>query len=347
MLNTMTLPFAVTVVLLIALRPIAKMVGLIDQPGGRKDHVGEVPLIGGLSMMGGLVIGSLALGEPMLVDPLLMVGALIVVAVGALDDRYDLSPRSRLLGQATAALIMTLGAGVVITSLGEFGGAPLSLGIWALPFTLLVIMAAINAANMFDGSDGVAAGQALICLAALGIADGLGGHMQHFPTIVVLAGTVLGFMLFNLPFRRTATVRLFMGDAGSMFLGFSLTWLAISMSQGEDAVLSPVCVLWIAALPLLDFFSNVFRRAVSRRPLLNGDRGHLHHLLKRSGLSPMAVFCVEMGAGVAMAAVGLVGHFVGVPDGAMYAALTVVAMLYCLVFGTGLVIKTSKTVQAP
>ena len=83
MVNTITLPFAVTVVLLIALRPIAKIIGLIDQPGGRKDHVGEVPLIGGLSMMGGLAIGSLALGEPMLVDPLLVVGAMIVVAVGA------------------------------------------------------------------------------------------------------------------------------------------------------------------------------------------------------------------------------------------------------------------------
>ena len=255
-LPNFTVPFIITLMAIAALQPTARYIGLVDRPGGRKSHDGEVPLIGGLSMLAGLMLAGLVAAfvpslPPMSINSSLVVGALFLGLVGAIDDRFDLPPALRLVAQGLAGFAAIAG-GTVVHSLGNYSGSEVALGILAVPFTLLTFMAFTNAFNWQDGSDGIAGGQALIVFASLLIVESASGSTAHSHLIVALIGCVVAFLVFNAPFaQKVGSYRLFMGDAGALFLGFALAWFAIVMSQGPDAVIAPVTALWFGAVPVI------------------------------------------------------------------------------------------------
>ena len=158
--------FLVACTMLLVLRPLAEVVGLVDKPGGRKTHHGEVPVIGGIAMFAGLWVAAIngsGLNEGGI--SILLVAAFMVV-LGALDDRFDLPPRVRLFAHLSASVALVYSTGFVVPYLGSLlGGAELSLGFAALPFTVVAIIALINAFNMLDGLDGLAGTVGLVALA--------------------------------------------------------------------------------------------------------------------------------------------------------------------------------------
>lgn len=334
------LPLLVTILFMFALRPIARGVGLIDRPGGRKMHVGEVPVIGGLAMSGGLLVGSLYSHDAIAGFPFFLTAVSVLVFIGALDDRYDLPPSVRFLAQICATLLMVAGADVYTQDLGHvFFGGLVELSWLSVPFTVLIVLTAINALNMFDGSDGVAGIQALIALVFLTFACVMSGAMGHVPLLAGLAGSIVGFLLFNWPSQRTRNVRAFMGDAGSTMLGFSLAWISIEVSQEPVRAISPVVILWIFALPIYDLFSSMIRRVSQGQSPFHGDSEHLHHVLKRFGYSSrkvaqLVLLCAGMFAGI-----GVGGYMSGIADGWLFVSWLAVGTIYHIVFGSGLVIK--------
>jgi UDP-GlcNAc:undecaprenyl-phosphate GlcNAc-1-phosphate transferase len=336
------LPFLVTTLFMFALRPVARGVGLIDRPGGRKMHVGEIPVIGGLAMMAGLVVGSVY-GYTSHNLSYFLTALGVLVLVGALDDRYDLPASVRFLAQICATLLMVAGADVYVADLGApFFDEVLDLGWFSVPFTVLIVLTAINAFNMFDGSDGVAGIQALMALVFLGFTCIFADARQHLPIIAGLIGCLLGFLIFNWPSQRTRNVRAFMGDAGSTMLGFSLAWISIELSQGTARAMSPVVALWIFALPIFDLFSSMIRRVSQGLSPFHGDSEHLHHVLKRFGLSSRRVAQIVLLTSALCAAIGVGGYFSAVPDGALFVSWLIVGIAYHMVFGSGLVIKRRK-----
>jgi UDP-GlcNAc:undecaprenyl-phosphate GlcNAc-1-phosphate transferase len=241
-------------------------------------------------------------------------------------------------------LIMAFGANVLVVDIGyAFFNGLAGLGWFSELFTLLIVLTAINAFNMFDGSDGVAGIQALIGLVFLGIAVAVVGTTRYLPLIASLLGCVLAFLVFNWPSARTRGVRAFMGDAGSTMLGFSLAWLSVGLSQGESRTLAPIAVLWIFALPLFDFFSSMVRRVLDGRSPFHGDSDHLHHVLRRSGLSSRRVAQIILLGASFLAAAGLGAYFAGVPDGTMFVAWLVTGVTYHVIFGSGLVVRRRAT----
>src|SRR5690606_27036746 len=204
-------------------------------------------------------------------------------------------------------------------------------------FTIAIVLTAINAFNMFDGSDGVAGAQGLIGLLFMGIACLVSGDMRAVPLITVMCGCLLGFLMFNWPSRRTSGVRAFMGDAGSTMLGFLLAWLAVELSQGADAVFTPVVALWVFALPIYDLFSSMVRRMVNGLSPFHGDSDHLHHVLRRFGLSSRKVAQAILSAATVTAAVGVGGYYFGASDGWLFTAWLICGVAYHMVFGSGLV----------
>jgi UDP-GlcNAc:undecaprenyl-phosphate GlcNAc-1-phosphate transferase len=335
-----TLPFLTTLLFVMVLRPFAFAIGLVDRPGGRKRHVGNVPLIGGLAMFAGLATAAPSTQGSLIIEPALLASAALLVVVGVLDDRFDLPPSVRFLAQIIAALVMTVGAGLYASNIGPvFFGENVHLGRFAILFTILVVSSSINAFNMFDGSDGVAGGQALVCLLGLATAGLIRGQFDHLSIILALAGCICAFLVFNLPFEATQRVRVFMGDAGSTMLGFVLAWVAISMCQGPSAVIAPVTVLWIWALPLMDFFCSMVRRVLDGRSPFHADAEHLHHVLRRAGLSPMQIFLAETAGGLLFGTLGIAGHVLGVHDGVMFFGLLGLAVVYYFLFASGRVFK--------
>jgi UDP-GlcNAc:undecaprenyl-phosphate GlcNAc-1-phosphate transferase len=212
--------------------------------------------------------------------------ATLLVIVGILDDFHELPTWSRFVAQFVAALIMTLGGDVVVTDLGSItGSGPVSLGIWSVPFTMLAVVGVINAFNMLDGADGLAGSVALVALALFVYVAWTGGRNLDAAILGLLLCTVLVFLIFNarIPGRSQALV--FMGDAGSMLLGFALAWFSVSLSQGEQRVIAPVGALWILAIPLLDTVGILVRRMGAGRSPFRAATDHMHHLMFAAGLS--------------------------------------------------------------
>jgi UDP-GlcNAc:undecaprenyl-phosphate GlcNAc-1-phosphate transferase len=167
------------------------------------------------------------------------------------------------------------------------------------------------------------------------------------PLIATLVGCVLAFLFFNWPSARTRSIRAFMGDAGSTMLGFSLAWLSVGLSQGEGRVISPIAVLWIFALPLFDFFSSMVRRVLDGRSPFHGDSEHLHHVLRRSGLSSRRVAQIILLGASILAGIGVGGYLTGVTEGTLFVAWLVAGVTYHMIFGSGLLVRRRVVPREP
>jgi UDP-GlcNAc:undecaprenyl-phosphate GlcNAc-1-phosphate transferase len=246
--------------------------GLLDVPNERSSHQRPTPLIGGVAIY--LAVGA-AYSIPAAIGlvPInrvfasFFVAGLILVSVGLMDDYIRLSTLGKFAAQIIASLLMIYGGGVVLTDLGAmtFSGTTVELGWFSVPFTVFATLGVINALNMSDGLDGLSGTLSLISLTGLMIAAIFGGAFSEAFILVLLAASIFGFLLFNfrVPGRKRAAV--FMGDAGSMFIGFSLTWFAIALAQGPDRVMTPAAALWFLMLPIFDTVAMMFRRIIRRR----------------------------------------------------------------------------------
>lgn len=234
--------------------------------------------------------------------------------------------------QVAAALIMTLGAGVVLNDLGSLTsvGNPIFLGILAMPLTVFATVGVINAVNMSDGIDGLAGSLVLVVVAALCLMTWAADQWECLSVLTVLAAVLLAFLLFNLRPRGHALV--FMGDAGSMFLGFVIAWLLVKLSQGPERLFAPAIALWIFALPLADTVSMLLRRTLLGRSPFLADREHFHHILIAAGFTPRQTVGLMVALASIAAAIGLTGHFAGVPEHWMFMGfLGLFALHFCLV----------------
>jgi UDP-GlcNAc:undecaprenyl-phosphate GlcNAc-1-phosphate transferase len=298
--------FLVTMTMMLALRPVASQFGLVDVPGGRKSHSGQVPVIGGIAMFMGLMAAVLAVDVASPREAALMVAAALMVIVGVMDDRFDLAPYARLLAHIAAAVTLVLASGHNVESLGNLLGlGDIGLGPFDLVFTVVAAIALINGFNMLDGLDGLAGGVALVALMGLSFYF-LGG--QGGAALVVslgLVGSIVAFLIFNLPARFNRPFLAFMGDAGSTMLGFVLAGLALLAVQPRGAGMPPVVVLWLLPVPILELFTSTIRRAVTGLSPMQADRGHFHHRLLDAGFSVRAVFVLYLAVSVSSAVIGI------------------------------------------
>jgi UDP-GlcNAc:undecaprenyl-phosphate/decaprenyl-phosphate GlcNAc-1-phosphate transferase len=323
--------FLVSVTLMFALRPIALRVGLVDSPGGRKTHSGEVPVIGGVAMFSGLLVAAVAGAiQSSLAAPLLAAAGLMVV-VGLLDDFFDLPPNVRLLAHIAAAATLVLATGFTVTGLGDlFGVGEVRLGPLSWPFTVVAVIALINAFNMLDGMDGLAGGVGLVGLAGLAISFALADQLAAAAISAAMLGAVVAFLVFNVPAGFNRGVLAFMGDSGSTLLGFLLAGLGLAAVQPERQALEPVLLLWLMPIPIFELFMSTFRRIFRGRSPLKADRGHFHHALLAAGFSVRAIFITYLVISVACAAVGLISAAYDVRDSVLFLSFAGAAIAWAL-----------------
>ena len=336
-----------TLVLALLLR-LAPRTGLMDYPGERRRiHREAVPRVGGLAIFAGLLASLVAAPPLMAAEGFGLAGAALLVLVGAMDDRYQLGPRVRLLAQIGAALLLTLGGGMMIPSLGDLlGTGPLVLGDWALPFTLVAVVGLVNALNMIDGIDGLAGGVTLVAV---------GSVLWFLPPGSTLWVLLLGalaalvpYLVSNLNVGR-GWGKVFLGDSGSMLLGYLIVWGLIAASrvpaglapvtangvleglapmtaqgaleglapvtaQGALEGLAPVTALWLVAIPLMDTLAVMGRRLSQGRHPFSADRGHLHHCLARYFHSTRRALVILVALALLLAGIGLGGQSLGWPE---------------------------------
>jgi UDP-GlcNAc:undecaprenyl-phosphate GlcNAc-1-phosphate transferase len=270
--------FFVTVVLVPPMTRAARILGLNDKPDAYKIHTWPTPCVGGFGILAGVFL-TILIWIPL--DTQLesyLIAATVVFLGGVWDDRRNLNYKWKFAGQAIPVAIVLHG-GILMEHLPFFGFDPVSPWI-SYPITALFLLGFTNAVNLFDGLDGLAGGCLLLTLSAIAfLANEVGGHDL---TLICLAtmGAIIGFLYFN-----TYPAQVFMGDAGSQFLGFTVAVLAILLVEEIHISLNPALPLLLLGLPLLDTLWVLILRISQRRSPFIGDRQHLHYQLLNLGFT--------------------------------------------------------------
>lgn len=283
--------FMIVAILVPASLPLTQRLGLHDLPGGRKQHDAPTSYVGGLFILLAVAASFLLFDrQSSMVATTFLVCSSLLMLVGLADDRFGLNWKTRIVAQATVTLIMIFIAGVQAENLGDvFGVADLRLGWLAIPFTIFIVVGVINALNMIDGSDGLAGGQALASLVLLSAFAFYAGNLDMVARLLTVAAAVTGFLVWNLRFPWQPRARIFLGNAGSMVLGFVIAWAAVRLTQNYQHPVSPVLGPWTIAIPLIDCVALMFRRMRQGRSPFQADRNHLHHLLLDAGFTPISI----------------------------------------------------------
>ena len=296
----------------------AEALRLVDHPGGRKAHAGTIPLVGGLAIFVSTAVVALASGLMTSSGYILPILAALI-AVGLWDDIAEIRPRIKFAVQIAAAGLMVWGAGVELASVGDLiGWRPIGLSILAVPLTIFAIVGVVNSVNMIDGLDGLGGSVALIAFAWYAAVARLSGLDAQFGLAVIFCGAIAGFLVFNLRFRWQPRARAFLGDAGSLMLGFALGWYAIDLTQGANRTFPPIAALWVVLLPLADCVSLMTRRLRARKSPFVADNRHIHHYLLARGFTHSQTLAILLGATSLFGAVGFFGWRLGVPEPALF-----------------------------
>jgi UDP-GlcNAc:undecaprenyl-phosphate GlcNAc-1-phosphate transferase len=258
---------------------IARRLGAVDRSRGRGLSPGGTPLLGGLAIFAaGALAGVIVLPGSRTLNGILA-GAALITLVGALDDRFDLDPLVKLVGQVAAATI-PVKAGLTVNNVTIPLVGPVVFGDLGGPLTVLFLVAIMNVVNLSDGIDGLAAGVCAISAAALAVIAFDLGRNQAGILAALTAGAALGFLVHNF-----APASVYMGDCGSNLLGLLLGCIAVLGSVKTQAALALVFPLVVLAVPFLDTTFVVLKRMKYRRPVYAADREHFHHRLDRIGFS--------------------------------------------------------------
>jgi UDP-GlcNAc:undecaprenyl-phosphate/decaprenyl-phosphate GlcNAc-1-phosphate transferase len=311
MLSALTFAAALVVGLVVTplVRGVAHRLGLLDQPGGRKVHQVPVPRLGGVAMAiaFGVAIGLATLASPNLGEtaglrpnraPAILAGVSLLLVVGIIDDTRGMRALVKLPLQVGAALL-AWGLGLSIDHLHLPWGL-VELGPAALPITVAWIVGVINAINLIDGLDGLASGVVLTVLGAFGLLAAADGVDPTLPIIAATIGAAVGFLAYNL---HPASI--IMGDTGSMFLGFVVAAIGISLTQDGVHPAAPWVPIIALGVPILDTIWAVIRRSARGEPFFVADRGHIHHQLLRAGASQRDAMLILTAISAALATVAV------------------------------------------
>lgn len=305
----MLVSFGVTFSVLPRLANIASRIGLIDYPGKRKVHVRPKPLVGGIGMMMGVSI-SLLLFVPLLHLRGFYAGLLLLAIVGFLDDFRELDHRWKFYAQIGGAVLMVFASRTELFTFGDL----LSLGnisfhSLALPMTIFCTVGVVNAVNMIDGVDGLAGGLSLIAALSFAVLAALNNQSWLVLLSVAFAGALIGFLRYN-----WHPSRLFMGDAGSLTLGFTLAFLSVAVTQVQGSRVPPVASLLIMAVPIVDTVTVMTRRVLRGKSPFRADKTHLHHILLRSGFSKRQTVLIICALALAFSSLAIAGTLLKIPE---------------------------------
>lgn len=315
--------FFLTLALITVLSRVAPRLGLTDSPDSRKHHDGDIPLVGGISIIVTLIAAATAWSgstSSLISDDdqrslwIFLYCASALSVIGALDDRFKLGVSIRILAEVLIAMLVTEFLDLRLAQLGDlFGNGKILLPpVLAYPFTVLFIFGGINAFNMLDGLDGLLASLVLSNLALFYFT------INQTPGLIslVIASSLLAFLVSNLNLLKLVP-KTFLGDSGSRLLGFVVVCLLISATSnqvGGKQLIKPVTTLYLIALPAFDLVFVVARRILKNLSPFSADRSHIHHLLQELGFSSKRALVIIIFLNIWLSSLGLILHFANVAE---------------------------------
>lgn len=266
--------------------PFSNRIGLLDKPDARKQHDAPTPPIGGFGVFLGILLPYLYVAGLSQEFVGFAAGAALMVLIGALDDKYHIDWKTRIAIQALSALSLIYISGVRAEHVGPlFGFGDIELGWLSVPFTVFVTLGLINAMNMFDGIDGLV-GVVCSAVTVMFICAALySGAYDVALGLFWVLGAMAGFLWFNLRRPGQKTARVFLGDAGSGFIGFLLAFIIFRLTQNEAHPISPILGPFLLAPPIIDCLVLIVHRLRRGKSPFAAGRDHAHHLMLDAGFS--------------------------------------------------------------
>jgi UDP-GlcNAc:undecaprenyl-phosphate GlcNAc-1-phosphate transferase len=262
------------------IKKIAIHVGALDIPNARKVHKVPIARLGGLGIYFGFLLGYMLFGHESIQMNSILIGSFIIVITGVIDDIKPIPAKYKFCGQLVAASIIPIYGGIVLRDVSAFG-IYINFGILSYPITIFFILGVINCMNLIDGLDGLAGGIASIYFITIGIISIMLKNSSGLDTILtfVMLGSTLGFLYHNF---NPATI--FMGDSGSMFLGYMIAVISL-LGYKNVTFTSFIVPIFLLAIPILDTLFAILRRLVNHKPISMPDKNHLHHQFLKKNFS--------------------------------------------------------------
>lgn len=279
--------FVFTALFIPIVKKIAQFIGAMDVPNERKVHKVPIPRLGGLGIYGGFLLGYMLFGQHSVQMNAILIGSFIIIVTGIFDDIKPVPAKYKFLGQIVGASIIPLYGGILLKDISAFG-IYINFGILSYPITILFIVGIVNCINLIDGLDGLSSGIASIYFLTVGII----GILMHntngldITLTFIMLGSTLGFLLHNFH-----PAKIFMGDSGSMFLGYIISVIAL-LGFKNITLTSFVVPMFLLAIPVMDTLFAILRRIINHKPIGLPDKEHLHHQLLKLQFSQVKTVLV-------------------------------------------------------
>ena len=295
--------FLTSLISLIIFRPFAIKYNLIDFPNERKNHIGNIPLIGGVCVFLGLLIPYLLFIEFDKFSSVLIITSLFILIHGVFDDFKNLKAPTKIVFQILVSSIMIYFTDVKLENFGDLFGIsyPLQLGIFSFPITIVAVIALTNAINMIDGLDGLASGIVLIAITGIVFLSLIPVVSPLSSLLITIASALLPFIIFNI--SSSKNIKVFLGDGGSLFLGYVISWSLIYSAENINNF-RPSFALWCVAIPLFDFFTVIIIRIVKKQSVMIARKDHIHHFLEKFGFSKKLTLLIIIFSGFLILLIG-------------------------------------------
>ena len=327
MLSIYGFPFMLAMFVSYVLTPYIKKlafkIGAVDRPDNRKVHKKIMPRLGGLAIYIAFMIGCVASMEITWDIFGILLGGTLIVALGVADDVYQLPAKVKLLGQIAAACVLVI-FDIRIEWVNNPLGGYFYLDMLSIPFTIFWVISFTNVVNLIDGLDGLAAGVSAIASLTIILVSVQMGYFHVAILTAALAGAIIGFIRYNF---NPATI--FMGDTGSMFIGYMLAAISVYGAVKTAATIALIVPAIALGLPILDTAFAIMRRYVNGRPIFQPDKGHLHHRLLATGMSHKETVLFMYG----ITAVLCIGAVLWAEMDGFYAALIIAVIMTAVAVG--------------
>ena len=329
-------PFLFVLAIIPFIKRVANHVGALDVPNARKVHKVPIPRLGGLGIYMGFLLGYILFGTMSLRMNAILIGSFIIIVTGIVDDINPIPAKVKFLFQIIAASVVALYGEILLQDLSAFGFY-INFGNLSYPITIIFIVAIINCINLIDGLDGLAAGLSSIYFITIGIVIVGWKHTFGLDAIItfIMLGATLGFLCHNFN-----PAKIFMGDSGSMFLGYMIAVIALLGFKNVTltTLLVPICLL---AIPIMDTAFAILRRIINKKPISEPDKQHLHHQLLNLNLSHRNVVLVIYGLDILFAGAMLVYMLYDRTIGVIiYAILFIMVLIF--IMKTNIIIDHNK-----
>lgn len=307
-------------------KQVALHVGALDIPNARKVHKQPIPRLGGLGIYAGFLLGYMMFGHESIQMNAILIGSIIIVITGIVDDIKPISAKHKFLGQLAAATIIPVYGGIILRDVSFFG-IYFNFGILSYPLTIFFILGVINCMNLIDGLDGLAGGIASIYFLTIGIISIFFMNSSGLDAILtfVMLGSTLGFLYHNF---NPASI--FMGDSGSMFLGYMIAVIAL-LGYKNVTFTSFIVPIFLLAVPIMDTLFAILRRFINHKPISEPDKNHLHHQLLKQNFSQkrtvLTIYLIDILFAIASIVYVLGNNIVGM---VVYAMLFIIVLVLIL-----------------